>query len=209
MCLGLFCKRTPPWSGWSTVLVGLVTSFSILLFVKTQEALNLASTKFVVHVQLWIESHCQINLPTLANLVGWVLGLAAPFKAKETAQAVLIVTAFGGSWFVWSGSFPQRFFYKYSSQEYRSNVDEFFGRLKKPIEDLTAEQVKENHKVVGAIGVLCIIFWVFVHILLAIPNKGVKRLGFLCSGGSIVTVGWLLRRTSQRHQAVKTTTKSD
>ena len=209
MCLGLFYKRTPPWSGWSTVLVGLATSFSILLFVKTQTVLDPASTKFVVHVQLWIESHCHLNLPALSNLVGWVPGLAAPFKAKETAQAILIITAFGVMTVCMAWFFLTTFFYKNSSPEYQKNVDEFFGRLKKPIEDLTAEQVKENHKVVGAIGVLCVIFGIFVLLLVAIPNEGLKRLGFLFSGGSIVTVGWLLRRTSQRHQAIKTTPKPD
>jgi uncharacterized BrkB/YihY/UPF0761 family membrane protein len=60
--------------------------------------------------------------------------------------------------------------------------------------------VKENHKVVGAIGTLCMIFGAFVLLLLLVPNDGVKRLAFLFCGGIIFIVGWLLRRVSKRHQ---------
>ena len=76
----------------------------------------------------------------------------------------------------------------------------FSASRKRPIEDLTEEQVKENHKVVGAIGTLCMIFGAFVLLLMLVPNDGMKRLAFLFSGGCIFGVGWLLRRISQRHQ---------
>ena len=79
-------------------------------------------------------------------------------------------------------------------------MEEFFGRLKTPIEDLTAEQVKENHKVVGAIGLLCMVFCSFVLLLMLVPNDGTKRLAFLFCGGIVFSVGWLLRRVSKRHQ---------
>jgi len=198
MCLGLFYKRTPPWSGWSTVLVGLVTSFSIMLFVKTQSVLDPASTKVAVHIQIWIESHLHVVLPTIAGLVGWIPGLAAPLKSKETAQAVLIATAFGViivsvAWYYFTS-----LFYEKSPAQYRAAVEGFFAQLKKPIEDLTVEQVKENTKVVGAIGVLCMIFGVFVLLMMLIPNEGMKRLAFLFSGGCILGVGWLLRKVANR-----------
>jgi uncharacterized BrkB/YihY/UPF0761 family membrane protein len=76
-------------------------------------------------------------------------------------------------------------------------VEEFFQRLKEPVSDLTEDQVKENHKIVGAIGLLCIIFGSFVLLLLAVPNDGTKRLGFLFSGGIIAVVGWALRRAAR------------
>ena len=65
-------------------------------------------------------------------------------------------------------------------------MEEFFQRLKTPIEEMTAEQVKENHKVVGAIGVLCMIFGTFVLLLMLVPNEGMKRLAFLFCGGCIL-----------------------
>jgi hypothetical protein len=44
------------------------------------------------------------------------------------------------------------------------------------------------------------IFGGFVLLLLLVPNDGTKRLGFLFCGGIVLTVGWLLRRVSTRHQ---------
>jgi hypothetical protein len=89
-------------------------------------------------------------------------------------------------------------FYESSAAEYKANLEEFFWRLKKPIEDMTVEQVKENTKVVGAIGWLCMIFGGFVLLLLIVPNAGAKRLAFLFSGGCIFGVGWLLRKVAKR-----------
>jgi Na+/proline symporter len=200
MCLGLFYKRTPPWSGWSTVLVGLVTSLSILLFVKTEAVLDPASTKFLVHIQIWIQSDLHVTLPTIAGLAGWIPGLAAPLKSKETAQAVLIATAFGVIIVSMTWYFFTSLFYEKSPAQYRANVEEFFARLKKPIEDLTAEQVKENTKVVGAIGGLCMIFGAFVLLMMLVPNVAKKKLGFLFCGGIVFGVGWLLKRIANRHQ---------
>ena len=198
MCLGLFYKRTPPWSGWATALVGLVTSFAIMLFVKAQAVLDPASTKFVIHIQIWIESHLHVTLPTIAGLVGWIPGLAAPLKPEETTQAFLIATAFGVIVVCVAWYFFTSLFYESSPAEYKANVEEFFTRLKKPIEDLTVEQVKENTKVVGAIGWLCVIFGAFVMLMMLVPNEGLKRLAFLFSGGSIFGVGWLLRNVAKR-----------
>ena len=200
MCLGLFYKRTPPWSGWGTALVGLLTSFAIMFCVKAQALLDPASTKLVIKTQIWMESHLHVTLPTVSDLVGWIPGMSAPFKPEETTQAFLIATAFGViavsvAWF-----FFTTLFYKKSAPEYLANVDKFFSELKRPIENLTEEQVKENHKVVGAIGVLCMIFGGFVLLLMVVPNDGLKRLAFLFSGGCIFGVGWLLRRISRRHQ---------
>jgi hypothetical protein len=139
-----------------------------------------------------------VALPTISGLLGWIPGLAGPLKLKETAQAVLIATAFGVIIVSMAWYFLTSFFYEKSPAQYRENVEEFFARLKKPIEDLTAEQVKENTKVVGAIGVLCMIFGTFVLLMVLVPNEGTKRLAFLFSGGCVFGVGWLLRRISQR-----------
>jgi Na+/proline symporter len=203
MCLGLFVKRTPPWSGWSTALAGLAVSFGVLFGLKPQAVLDPASTKAIPHIQMWLESHLHITLPNIAGVVGWIPALAAPLKPEETTQAFLILTAFsviavGSVWYFFTS-----LFYEKSPADYRANLEEFFARLKRPIEDLTAEQVKENTKVVGAIGVLCLIFGSFVLLMMLVPNEAVKRLGFLFSGGCFFIVGWLLRRVSRRHNESK------
>ena len=200
MCLGLFYKRTPPWSGWGTALVGLLTSFAIMFLVKTQAILDPTSNKLVIKTQIWIESHLHLKLPVVSDLVGWIPGMSAPLNHEENTQAFLIATAFGVIAVSMAWFFFTSLFYEKSSPEYKANVEKFFSEQKRPIEDLTEEQVKENHKVVGAIGVLCMIFGAFVLLLMLVPNDGLKRLAFLFSGGGIFGVGWLLRRVSSRHQ---------
>jgi Na+/proline symporter len=169
MCLGLFYKRTPAWSSWTTVLIGLTMSFVV---------------KFC----------------TTPEMFSWIPGLHGPFKPEETTQfylfaTVAIVSVTCIAWFFFTS-----LFYEKSSPEYKARVEEFFQNLKTPVGDLNAEQVKENHKVVGAIGTLCMIFGAFVLLLMLVPDNGLKRLAFLFSGGIVFGVGWLLRRISRRHQ---------
>ncbi len=169
MCLGLFYKRTPPWSSWTTVLIGLAMSF--------------------------VMKFC-----TRPEMFDWIPFLRGPLKPEEVTQYYLFATVTGVSITCLAWFFFTSFFYKNCPAEYRQQVDEFFQRLKTPVGALTEEQAKENHKVVGAIGLLCMIFGGFVLLLLLVPNDGTKRLGFVFCGGNILGVGWVLRRVSRRHQ---------
>ena len=65
---------------------------------------------------------------------------------------------------------------------------------------LLALPVASYSKVVGAIGLLCMIFGAFVLLMMLVPNEGIKRLAFLFCGGIVFSVGWLLRRVAKRHQ---------
>ena len=199
MCLGLFVKRTPPWAGWSTVLVGMATTFAIMFGIKPQAILDPASTSFVTHFQLWVEAH-GVALPTLAQVFAWVPGMAGVMDAKEIVQAQLIASAVGVGAVGMAWYFFTTFFFEKSPAVYKAGLDEFFARLKRPIEDMTAEQVQENTKVVGAIGSLCLIFGTFVLLMMLVPNPGTKRLGFLFSAGCFLVVGWLLRRVAGRRK---------
>jgi Na+/proline symporter len=169
MCLGLFYRRTPAWSSWTTVLIGLTMSFVMKFCVKPE-------------------------------MFSWLPFLHGPFKPEEVTQFYLFATVAGVSIACISWFFFTSLFYEKSSPEYKARVEEFFQHLKTPVGDLTAEQVQENHKVVGAIGTLCMIFGTFVLSLMLVPNDGLKRLGFLFSGGIVLGVGCLLRRISKRHQ---------
>jgi Na+/proline symporter len=178
MCLGLFYKRTPPWSSWTTILIGLAMS-------------------------------CVMKFCTKPQMFNWIPGLHGPFKPEEVTQYYLIATVGGVSivciaWFFFTSRF-----YESSSPQYKASVEGFFARLRTPVEDLTDQQVKENHKVVAAIGRLCMIFGTFVLLLMLVPNEGVKRLGFLFSGGMVFVVGWLLQHVSIRKQAATARQSTD
>ncbi len=170
LCLGLFYKRTPPWSSWTTMLIGLTMSFAM---------------KFCTRPEM------MAGLPFLHG----------PFKPEEVTQYYLFATVAGVSLTCIGWFFFTSLFYDASPPAYKAQVEEFFTRLKTPVEDLTAAQVQENHKVVGTIGLLCMIFGSFVLLLLAVPNEPMKRLAFLFCGGIVFAVGWLLRRVSSRQLA--------
>jgi Na+/proline symporter len=167
MSIGLFYKRTPPWSSWTTVLVGLTMSF-VMKFCTTPE------------------------------LIAWIPGLHGPFKPEELTQYYLFATAAGVSVVCVAWFFFTSLFYDSSSEQYKATVEEFFTRLRTPVEGMTAEQVKENHGIVGAIGRLCMIFGGFVLLMMVIPNPGLKRMGFLFCGGIIFVTGALLHTVSKR-----------
>ncbi len=145
-------------------------------------------------VAYWVSFHTQ------PESAAWIPGLHGPFVPEEVTQYYLFATVVCVSIACLGWYFFSSLFYESSPAEYKASVGEFFARLKKPIEDLTVEQVRENHKVVGAIGMLCMIFGTFILLLLAVPNDGMKRVAFLFSGGSILMVGWLLRNVSRRHR---------
>ncbi|MEI8039399.1 MAG: hypothetical protein WCJ14_13510 [Verrucomicrobiota bacterium] len=200
MCLGLFYHRTPSWSSWTTVLIGLTMSFLASFGIKASPVINLGSIQGAG--QLWLESHLHVSLPTIADVVGWIPGMHGPFKPEEITQFSLIATAFGVALVCIAWFYFTSLFYDASPAAYKEQVEEFFGRLKTPIEDLTEEQVQENHKIVGAIGMLCIIFGSFVLLLIAVPNPPGKRFAFVFCGGLVFGVGWLLRRLAKRRGAV-------
>ena len=206
MCLGLFYKRTPPWSSWTTVLIGLTMSFVVMFGIKSSQViLPDPDGKFSIQqkFQLWFEphlNHFHLHLPTISNVIGWIPGLSGTYKHEEATQFYLFATVGFVSLLCIGWFFFTSLFYERSSPEYKARVEEFFARLKKPVEGLTTEQVQENHKVVGAIGLLCMVFGSFVLLLMLVPNENIKRLGFLFSGGIVFSVGLLLRRVARRNQ---------
>ncbi len=198
MCLGLFYKRTPPWSSWTTVLIGLAISLMASFGIKPMNAID--QNSFQGMTQSWLESHLHLTLPTISNLIGWLPGLAGPYKPEEATQFTLFATVAGVviacvAWFFFTS-----LFYESTSPEYKATVDEFFSRLRTPIGDLTEEQVKENHKVVGAIGLLCVIFGAFVILMALVPNAFLGRLAFVFCGGIIFLTGRVLRSLSKRKE---------
>ena len=204
LCLGLFYKRTPPWSSWSTVLIGL--TMSVLASFGIKPAGGIDPKSFVGAFQSWTESHLHFQFPTISHLIGWIPGMAGPFKPEELTQFTLFATVAAVvaaciSWFFFTS-----LFYESASVDYKANVEEFFTRLRTPVEDLTAEQVKENHKLVGAIGLLCQIFGGFVLLMALVPNPVLGRCGFLFCGGVVFLTGLALRTVSRRKEEQGDTT---
>ncbi len=101
---GMFFKRTPAWSAWSTALVGFAAAYLGNIFVTPE------------HFQ---------------HLMGWTQPLS---KDREVTDFQLAVTTIGSigigsAWFFFTS-----LFYKYSSQEHKERVEQFFANMRTPID---------------------------------------------------------------------------
>jgi len=167
LIFGLFYKRTPAWSAWTTVLVG----FAMALLANT-----IISPAFLQHLMRWD------HLPS----------------KRETTDLTLFVTAFmtvsaGTIWFFFTS-----LFYDKSSEEYRQRIDGFFTNMNTPI-DMKAESVANYDEIVyRMIGGLCLVYGLFVLLLMLIPNSMQGRLCFLFCGGAIFGTGAILSIVAKR-----------
>lgn len=166
--LGLFYRRTPPWTAWSTVLVGLTVSLGLNGLLKDAAGHN-----------------------SLARFA-WIPGMQGPFTTEETTQCVLFATVFLVSAACIGWFFFTSIFYERSSENYKVNVAEFFTRLKTPVHAKSGEEAREDHAIAGSIGKLLLLYGGFVTILAAIPNSLGGRLCFVACGGVMVLAGWLI-----------------
>lgn len=86
--LGMFFRKTPPWAGWSTMVVGLVVAVS-LRFAITEEFLNAV---FVPELPFSAREFTDLNIAVttavlLAGCSGWFFGTMLWYRREE--QAVL------------------------------------------------------------------------------------------------------------------------
>ena len=172
LLFGMFVKKTPPWSGWSTVLVGFAAAM-------------------ILHPKA-------VGLLTDEAMQGW-FGQVKPLSPTELGHLNLAVTTgviFSACALWYLGTM---FFYRYSSPEYKQNVEKFFVQMKTPV-DPVAEQVagwEEDRKHYNVMGTLCMIYGGFILLLALFPNPWIGRLCFVfcaaCIGGLGVVL-WLIGR---------------
>lgn len=172
LLLGLFVRRTPPWSGWSTVLVCLFTSLIVG------------------------------NLPSLFGPDAYqrLLHFATPLATWEAPTAVFIVgvlanTLVGTLWFLGT-----TFWYQRQPAAYQAATGEFFARMGTPV-DHTAEQgASTDTSQLRTLGRLSLCYGGFVLLLTLIPNPLLGRACFLFIGGAIGGIGLLLLRAARRSE---------
>lgn len=169
--LGLYWRKTPPWSAWSTVLVGLAASLTLNALMQGADGGKDLSGFY------------------------WLPGLSAEMTAEETTQFALFATVFFVATVCVGWFFLTSFFYEESSEAYRRNVEEFFDRLRTPVAARSGEEAREDQAVAGSIGKLLLIYGTFVASLVWIPNEPKGRLCFLLIGGFMAVVGGMLWRT--------------
>jgi solute:Na+ symporter, SSS family len=169
LVLGIFVRRTPPWSAWSTVLLGLVTAWASDRYLTVDRAVRV----FGAH-------HAALNTWEVQN---WDLGVAT------TLIVVLCTVWFCGSCL----------FYGRSSAAYRAAIEEFSLRIEAPVDyDREEAAPATDDKQSWLIGCLCLPYGALICLLALIPNPPSGRLAFLFCGGVVLLVGGLLVKTARR-----------
>jgi SSS family solute:Na+ symporter len=172
LLLGLVIRHTPPWSAWSTVLVGFLGSIFIGRFFTPEWG-----AAFFGHAAP----------PDAASREYWIQGF------QFFANVILASAWFIGTKLFWSRCAPD---YRARVDAFftQMNTPIDFERE----EGLGAANDNQQS---SAVGWLSLAYGVFVCLLALIPNPLVGRLAFLGCGGVVIFIGWLLIRDGRRPAA--------
>ena len=181
---GMLIKKAPAWSGWTTVLVGFITS--------------------LIGKQ-WLSS------AWLEKVAGWTTN---PLTMREQSDWVLLLGVLLNSivcsaWFLGTCLFAHS-----RSAEETARVDKFFHELKTPVDFTKEIGAGNDAQQYRTLGLMCLIYGAFMFLLVLIPNSPGGRLGMFACAASIFGVGALLYGQARRlkgkpKQAEATETKKN
>lgn len=163
----LLVKKTPAWSGWSTVLVCLVASFVIS---NGPDSVWLQPILHALHLQ----------------------GFAAWAKAHDFVAAMVVNIGVGTAWFLGT-----TLFYNRTTAAYKEQVEGFFAQMKKPVDFAREIGENTDNNQARALAKLCRIYAVFILLMVAIPNPPIGRLCILFCAACMGLTGWLLQRSTR------------
>jgi Na+/proline symporter len=169
LVLALIIRRTPAWSGWSTVLVGFAGS-------------------------LFLDDYVSVAWATKTFAHGAVLDAASQEYWRQAIQ-LLGNVALGTVWFLfttlfWKGSAPTE---RERVEKFLTRLD---TPIDFAAEEGAA--AANDARQAAAVGWLCLAYGSFVMLLAFIPNPTVGRLAFLGCGGLVAGIGALLVRQGRR-----------
>lgn len=160
--LGLFYKRTPAWSTWSTVLIGLACSFLV---------------RFVLS-------------PGVLDFIPGLSRPATTEETTQfyLFATVIVVGGVCTAWYFFTSLFYERSSAKYKAdvEEFFERLRTPLVDTPQP------EGVVEDQPMARAIGRLCVVYGAFVSALALIPNSAIGRLCFVACGGLMLLVGGYL-----------------
>ncbi len=167
--LGVIVKHTPPWSAWTTVLLGFLSS----LFITNHLTAEWAAAFFgAAHPLNPTEAEYWRQSAELFGNVGlcsaWFIGTKL-FWARASAETHARVDAF--------------------FQRLHTPVD--FAREE-------GAAAANDHRQSQVVGWLCVAYGAFVALLAVIPNPGLGRLAFLGCGGMVLAIGAALILNSRK-----------
>lgn len=174
MAYGLFVKGTPPWSGWSTVLVGFVSSIVV------------ARLFAVDPVWVWQLLHIKgrMNREDLIDI---------QFFTSITANVLLC-----SAWF-----FGSMLFYRRSPAWHKAACELFFRNMNTPVDSAAEASSVRSDVIYRTLGLMCVIWGGFIILLMLIPNSPGGRFCFLFVGGVLAAAGGFLLRLASRERKAR------
>ena len=169
LVLALIIRRTPPWSGWSTVLVGFAGSLLI---------------------------DRQLSPEWAAQFFGRAAPLdAASQEYWRQAIQLLGNVALGTGWFLfttlfWKRSAPA---HREGVEKFLTRLDTPIDFAAEEGAH-NANDARQS----AAVGWLCVAYGSFVILLAFIPNPPAGRLAFVCCGGLVAGIGAILVSVGRR-----------
>jgi len=159
---GTLIKRAPFWAGWTTVMVGFVTSL-VAKYVLTPG---------------WLE-----------KLMGWN---SSPLSRREADDWVLVLgvllnVVVCSTWFLGSCLFA-----RYRPAQEREQVEKFFNQMRTRVDFHLEEGGANDAQQYRTLGKMSLIYGAFISLLLLIPNPAPGRLGMFACAGTMLGVGGLL-----------------
>ncbi|HSY19205.1 MAG TPA: hypothetical protein VK815_12760 [Candidatus Acidoferrales bacterium] len=168
LVLGIFIRRTPSWSGWSTWLVGFVAGLATRKYLTMAWALHTFS-------------------PPHPNPSKW------ENQNWDQAIAAIMIMGVCTAWFCFT-----RFFYSRAPSAYKAAIEKFSGNIETPVDyDKEESNVSTDDKQSWLIGWLCIPYGALICLLALVPNPFTGRIAFIFCGGLVVLIGTALVRQSR------------
>ncbi|MEN8662904.1 MAG: hypothetical protein ABF330_10490 [Lentimonas sp.] len=171
---GFIYKKTPVWSGWSTVLVGFCAAFSAKSFISID----------AVGERLW--------------------GLAQPMSAMDKGDITFIVITSvtlicSISWF-----FMTSIFYKHGTADHKGSIEALFKDMRTPIDHVAEASENRDATQYYIVGTLSLILGCLLTLGCLIPNTSSERMVFVYCGGVVVAIGLLLLGIYKKHSRIET-----
>jgi Na+/proline symporter len=170
MFLGLFVRRAPNWSLWSTLLLGFGTAIAMSMIL-TPARLD----------YLW-DGGTPLSKGELNDL-----------HLAITTAAILVMCV---GWFCVSALIGR----VTQSAAERARVDAFFAEMNTPIDMAAEHGgvYESDERQYRVLGMLALMFGGFIAAMAVIPNSAGGRLGLLFCGGAVAAVGGILLVVARR-----------
>ena len=181
---GIFFKKTPSWSGWSTMIAGFIPALILGLFFKIEPFVQ------------WLWKNPEMTTDEVVRII-WP---TSDLNSREIGDLKIAITTgvvavFCTAWFFFS-----KLFYREDKKDYVQEVDKFFEDMKMPIQADEYELGRHSNeqRQYSVLSNLCLVYGAVILLLIFIPNPTSGRISILCCGLLVTAIGYLLRLIGNR-----------